>query len=51
MTKPTTTPQTPARMGRNTTHGPLAGKRDERTAEIERRYPELAKQNPTTPKG
>lgn len=51
MTKPTITTQTPARIGRNTTHGPLAGKRDERTAEIARRFPELARQTPTTQKG
>jgi hypothetical protein len=50
MTKTTT--QTPTRIGRTIEHGPLAGKREERAAEIARRFPELAKHAPTTkPKG
>jgi hypothetical protein len=50
MTTNTTTTKTPERIGRNTTHGPLAGKREERAAEIARRFPELARQTTTTPK-
>lgn len=34
---------TSQRIGRNTEHGPLAGKREERRAEIARRWPELAR--------
>jgi hypothetical protein len=45
-------PQTPGRVGKDSTPRPLAGKREERIQEIARKYPQLPLRTPTTkPKG